>query len=58
MTIIDVLCTADQVVGAASIIAAVVPKANRAVPILKLLRGILDFLALNVGNAKNEKEPR
>ena len=44
-----------QVVGAASVVAAVVPKANQAVPALKALRGLLDYLALNVGNAKNAK---
>ena len=48
---------ATSVVAAASLIAALTPGEadNR---IVSTVRKIVDLLALNVGNAKNEKKPR
>lgn len=45
----------SYVVSGAAVIAAIVPKAQNAVPILKGIRTVLDVLAMNVGNAKNQK---
>lgn len=45
----------SYVVSGAAVVAAVVPKAQNAVPVLQGIRKVIDLLALNVGNAKNGK---
>jgi hypothetical protein len=54
ITLTEALTWAFAIVGAASSIAAVTPTAkdNR---ILKVIRKVLDALAMNVGNAKNKE---
>lgn len=50
----DLLQAASSIVGAASVIAAIVPS-PKAVNALAKVRAVLDFVAFNFGNAKNEK---
>lgn len=52
--ILDLLVLATNVIGAASAIAAVFPKAEKLGVVLGHVRKVLDLLALNVGNAKNK----
>ena len=47
---------AAQIVGVAAMIAAIVPHAKPAAPILFALRKALDVLAMNIGNAKNKEK--
>jgi hypothetical protein len=54
MTLLDGLELGSQIIGGAAILAAIFPKTSGAVPVLHGLRKVLDLLALNVGNAKNE----
>ena len=54
MTLLDGLELGSQIIGAAAILAAVFPKTSGAVPVLHGIRKVLDLLAMNVGNAKNE----
>lgn len=49
---------AALLVGGAAILAAVLPVPEKARTLLGKARKVLDFLALNLGNAKNEKEPK
>jgi hypothetical protein len=53
--IVDILVLATNVVGVASAVAALVPKAEKLGVVLSQVRKVLDLLALNVGNAKNAK---
>ena len=54
MTLLDGINYASAIISGAAILAAVFPKTSGAVPVLHGLRKVLDLLALNVGNAKNE----
>lgn len=50
----DLLQAASSVIGAASVVAAIVPS-PKTVDALAKVRAILDFVAFNFGNAKNVK---
>lgn len=50
-----VLQIGSYVVGAASVAAAFIPKMQNAVPALQSARKVIDFLACNFLNAKNQK---
>lgn len=55
--IMNWLSVAGQVVGAAAAVAAIVPQAKGAGPIIQTARQVLDVVALNVNNAKNARKP-
>lgn len=52
--IVELIQVAASVVGAASAVAALFPKAEKLGLVLGTVRKVVDLLALNVGNAKNK----
>lgn len=54
-TIANVVDTAAYLIGGAATLAAVLPVPDKAKGMLAIARNILDVLALNIGNAKNQK---
>lgn len=53
MEIVEVLRVGAEVIGAAAAVTAIVPGTATLPKWLKVVRQVLDLLAMNVGNAKN-----
>lgn len=53
--VFDLVQAVASVVGAASAIAALFPKAEKLGKVLGVVRKVVDMLAFNFGNAKNAK---
>lgn len=55
MDVVEVVQALASVVGAASAVAALFPKAEKLGKVLGVVRKVVDVLAFNFGNAKNAK---